>query len=141
MEWPLFDLVVLPIYNSQLQLAGKEIWEKRGLVWRAFGSKAERRGIDSLWRGQMACCERLREYAGGLHREKMAQLRAEAEAGRDGFSPAPNDYAASAKHNASGGSMHVAGQRDGSQQRGAKLEQGGKSVPFRSEKTERAESS
>lgn len=68
---------------------------------------------------------------------KMAQRRADAEAGRDGFSPAPNDYAASAKHNVSGGSLHVAGQRDGSQQRGAKMEQSGKSVPFGSEKTER----
>lgn len=68
----------------------------------------------------------------------MAQLRAEAEAGRHGFSPAPNDYAASAKHNASGGSLHV----DGSQQRGAKLEQRGKSVPFRHERSrKRAESS
>jgi hypothetical protein len=71
---------------------------------------------------------------------RLAQLRADAEAGRDGFSSAPNDYAASAKHNVSGGSLYVAGQRD-SQQRGAKLEQSGKSVPFRRENRERAGSS
>jgi hypothetical protein len=64
-------------------------------------------------------------------------LGADAEAGRGGFLSAPNDYAASAKHNVSGGSLHVAGQRDGSQQRGAKMEQSGKSVPFRYEKAER----
>lgn len=70
---------------------------------------------------------------------KLAQLRPEAEAGRNGISPAPKitQYLRSILCNVSGGSLHVAGQIDRSHQRGAKMEQDGKSMPFRCKKTKR----
>lgn len=82
--------------------------------------------------GRMACCERLRKYAGGLHRQSgLIETRCRSFKRRIFISTV--DYVASARHNVSGGSSHAPGQIDGSHQRGAKMEQSGKSVPFRCE--------